>query len=218
MANRLKMAMVQSILTLHARGWSGRRIAARAGRESRDGLAVRPVGEQAESAGPAEISKPANAPISEPAGATAHSNPATAPTGMGPGSPQRLPTVARDHRGQAGARAFGPADLSGPGQRARAAAATTACGGSCKRLGWTRPLPFRRMECEPGEEAQVDFGTGAPIVGAGRQAAADARLSHRADAQPQGLQRGGLPADDRGLHALPGERLLAFRRRAARRW
>jgi transposase len=24
-------------------------------------------------------------------------------------------------------------------------------------------LPFRRMECEPGEEAQVDFGTGAPL-------------------------------------------------------
>jgi transposase len=27
------------------------------------------------------------------------------------------------------------------------------------------PLPFRRLECEPGEEAQVDFGTGAPIIG-----------------------------------------------------
>lgn len=31
-----------------------------------------------------------------------------------------------------------------------------------QRLGRTRPLPFRRMECEPGQEAQVDFGTGAP--------------------------------------------------------
>jgi len=26
------------------------------------------------------------------------------------------------------------------------------------------PLPFRRMECDPGQEAQVDFGTGAPVV------------------------------------------------------
>jgi hypothetical protein len=26
------------------------------------------------------------------------------------------------------------------------------------------PLPFRRMECEPGAEAQIDFGRGAPIV------------------------------------------------------
>jgi Mu transposase-like protein/integrase-like protein len=32
-----------------------------------------------------------------------------------------------------------------------------------RHLGQTRPLPFRRMECAPGEEAQVDFGTGAPI-------------------------------------------------------
>jgi transposase len=32
-----------------------------------------------------------------------------------------------------------------------------------RRLGQGRPLPFRRLECGPGEEAQVDFGTGAPI-------------------------------------------------------
>jgi len=31
------------------------------------------------------------------------------------------------------------------------------------RLMQKTPLPFRRMETEPGEEAQVDFGTGAPI-------------------------------------------------------
>jgi len=35
-----------------------------------------------------------------------------------------------------------------------------------RRLGQTRELPFRRMECEAGEEAQVDFGSGAPVVGA----------------------------------------------------
>ncbi len=33
-----------------------------------------------------------------------------------------------------------------------------------RRLGQANPLPFRRMECEPGAEAQVDFGTGAPVV------------------------------------------------------
>jgi transposase len=33
-----------------------------------------------------------------------------------------------------------------------------------RRLGAGRELPFRRLECEPGEEAQVDFGTGAPIL------------------------------------------------------
>ncbi|MEM6693025.1 MAG: IS21 family transposase, partial [Planctomycetota bacterium] len=34
------------------------------------------------------------------------------------------------------------------------------------RLGKKTPLPFRRMEVDPGEEAQIDFGTGAPVVGA----------------------------------------------------
>ena len=56
------------------------------------------------------------------------------------------------------------------------------------------PLPFRRMECAAGEEAQVDFGTGAPIVGAGRQAAQDARLSDRAEplaARPTARRRSG---------------------------
>ncbi len=28
-----------------------------------------------------------------------------------------------------------------------------------------KPVPFRRMEVSPGFEAQVDFGTGAPVVG-----------------------------------------------------
>jgi transposase len=31
------------------------------------------------------------------------------------------------------------------------------------KLQRTSPLPFRRMECAPGEEAQIDFGTGAWI-------------------------------------------------------
>lgn len=33
-----------------------------------------------------------------------------------------------------------------------------------RRLRTANPLPYRRMECEPGAEAQVDFGTGAPVV------------------------------------------------------
>ena len=36
-----------------------------------------------------------------------------------------------------------------------------------RKLGKTESLPFRRMECPPGAEAQVDFGTGAPILDAG---------------------------------------------------
>jgi transposase len=33
-----------------------------------------------------------------------------------------------------------------------------------RRLGQARPLPFRRMECAPGDEAQADFGNGAPVI------------------------------------------------------
>jgi transposase len=39
-----------------------------------------------------------------------------------------------------------------------------------QHLGQTRELPFRRLECAPGEEVQVDFGTGIPITqGDGRR-------------------------------------------------
>jgi transposase len=34
------------------------------------------------------------------------------------------------------------------------------------KVGKATPLPMRRMECAPGEESQVDFGTGAPVVDA----------------------------------------------------
>jgi len=33
-----------------------------------------------------------------------------------------------------------------------------------RRLNAGSELPFRRIECEPGAEAQVDFGTGAPVL------------------------------------------------------
>lgn len=34
----------------------------------------------------------------------------------------------------------------------------------CRRMRDRLPLPFRRMECAPGVEAQIDFGTGAAVV------------------------------------------------------
>jgi transposase len=49
------------------------------------------------------------------------------------------------------------------------------------KLRRTSPLPFRRMECEAGEEAQVDFGTGAWIElpdGGHRRASGGRRRSH----------------------------------------
>src|SRR5688572_14183143 len=87
MANRLKMARVQSILSLHAQGWSRRRIA----RElSVDRETVSRYVQLDQQAGPlcgldpSGNSKPANAPIPGP-GSPAFSKPANAPI-CGPGS------------------------------------------------------------------------------------------------------------------------------------
>lgn len=38
-----------------------------------------------------------------------------------------------------------------------------------KKLGFAIPLPFRRMECEPGQEAQVDLGSGAWVMENGKK-------------------------------------------------
>jgi transposase len=158
MANQLKMAMVNAILTLKQRGWSQRRIARELGinRETVARYVNLP------GSGP----KPAtNAPIGSDG-----SKPANAPTGSdgqdqqksGPDSQcepfrkiiedkvedglsrQRIYQDLRDEYGFEGSyysvRRF------------------------VRRLGEDNPIPFRRMECMPGEQAQVDFGTGAPVV------------------------------------------------------
>jgi transposase len=38
-----------------------------------------------------------------------------------------------------------------------------------RRHRQTESVPFRRMECEPGQECQVDFGAGGPVVADGRR-------------------------------------------------
>ena len=160
MANQLKMDMVNAILTLRQRGWSQRRIARELGinRETVAKYVNLP------DAGP----KPAtNAPTGSEG-----SKPATAPAGSvdleiqesGPESQcepfrkviqdklqsglsrQRIYQDIRDEYG-----------FEGSYYSVRRFA---------KRLGQDSPIPFRRMECMPGEEAQVDFGTAAPVVGA----------------------------------------------------
>jgi transcriptional regulator with XRE-family HTH domain len=80
MANRLKMARVQSILSLHAQGWSGRRIARELGVDRE--TVSRYVQLEQQSAVRCEleaggVSKPANAPILAP-GSPAFSVPANA--------------------------------------------------------------------------------------------------------------------------------------------
>lgn len=183
MANRLKMAMVQSILLLHTQGWSGRRIARELGVDRE--TVSRYV--QLEQHSPAVcvldggISKPANAPILAP-GSPACSVPTNAPI-SGPGSgglvepplasiepigagrrsdcePWREWIVAKRNQGLSARRIH--QDLM---NEHAAAIGYDSVRRFLRRLGWTRPLPFRRLECAPGQEAQVDFGKGAPIIG-----------------------------------------------------
>ena len=167
MVNRLPMAKINAILTLHRQGWSQRQIAATLGVDRKT------VSEHLQAA----ESKRAKAPTAKaPTGPD--SNWAKAPTG-----PEEASGAARE-----------PASQSSQPGRSDCAAYRQVIdqllerGLSAKRihqdltsehgfegsyysvrrfvrqLRETCPLPFRRMEVPPGQEAQVDFGTGAPIL------------------------------------------------------
>jgi transposase len=179
MANLLKMALVEAIRTLHARGWSQRRIAAELGinRETvarylhQGDRAAKPAIAPPGSTEADEAPKPAIAPPGSDA-AEADSHPADGPADTGPDPPSRPSGRAsgcepyraliqdRCDRGLSAQRIY--QDL----------VAEHGFTGSyysvrrfVRRLEQVHELPFRRIECEPGEEAQVDFGTGAPVVG-----------------------------------------------------
>ena len=164
MANQLKMATVQSILTLHERGWSGRRIADELDVDRGTVSRYVELARQASQPVAEAISKPANAPITR-AGQSALSNPASAPVGAlsGPQSdcqPWREIIEAKQAQGLSAKRIH--QDLVG---EHGAVVSYDSVRRFLRRLGWVRPLPFRRIERAAAEEAQVDFGTGAPIIG-----------------------------------------------------
>jgi len=159
MANQLKMAEIHAILTLHARGWSYRRI----GRElgiHRDTAARYVRLAEASPDNVREDGSGQNRP-NLPAGSDIQNRP-NPPTGSGP------PSLAEPHRefinksldqGLSCQRIWQDLKIE------------YAFDGSydcikrfARRLNVHRPLPFRRMECGPGEEAQIDFGTGASII------------------------------------------------------
>lgn len=188
MANVLKMALIESILLLHAQRWSQRRIARelQIDRETvRKYLRQRLPG-----------SNPAIAPTgsggSNPA--TFRGSPAPAPkpatnlpTGSEAGSAAVETTGVEGTAEVAAARIAPPGPLSHCEPYREIILAKVQEELSAKRIwqdlvesgvavgydsvrrfvrkaGRVRSLPFRRMECGPGEEAQVDFGTGAPVI------------------------------------------------------
>jgi len=179
MSNLLKMAKIQSILSLHAQGWPARRIARELGvdRETVRKYVLR----QSCEAKPANLptgsdeSKPADLPpppgiASKPAGnlPTGSARPETSadqPTGCRRGPPN----LAEPYRETILAGVAAGLSAKRIHQDLVAREATVGYDSVrrfIRRLGASPTPPFRRMECAAGEEAQVDFGTGAPLVGA----------------------------------------------------
>lgn len=154
MANRLKMAEVQAIQGLLFRGWSRRRIA----REL--GIDRETVARYARLAGGGGCGLE-NQP-NPPAGSDVQTPPNPPPGSSGPPSacePFREIILAALEQGLSAQRIW---------QELRSDHGFTG-GYDCtkrfvRRLNASTPLPFRRMECAPGAEAQVDFGQGAPVV------------------------------------------------------
>jgi transposase len=177
--NQLKMDIQQTIGTLSRGGWSQRRIARELGIDRETVARYRRLARQAEAPKPA-IAPAGSEPVQTP-------NPAIVPTGpevtaAPSSSPAESPNPAISPTGSKPGRVshcepfetFIKAGLDGglSAQRIYQDLVTEQkfAGGydSVKRfvrqLEQANPLPFRRMESEPGQEAQVDFGQGAWVV------------------------------------------------------
>ena len=161
MSNYLKVAMIDAILSLHRRGWSQRQIAieldinretvARHLKQARE--APKPAIAPSGSSGP-EIAAGAAVPTL----ASASDRGSQARGRLSDCEPWRDIIQSKLNQGLSAQRIY--QDLS----------SEHGFQGSyytvrrfVRRLEPVQELPFRRLECEPGEEAQVDFGTGAPV-------------------------------------------------------
>jgi transposase len=165
MANQLRMAVVDSVYTLLQQGHSRRQIARRLGLP-RD--TVRRAARLA-----AAEAKPARALTGSDAAPPGSPDPPDSkPAGAPPGSVPSPKVVQASHCEPFRELILGKLDQGLSAQRIYqdlvAEHGFTAQYHSVRRfvqkLGQASPLPFRRMECEPGAEAQVDFGTGAPVI------------------------------------------------------
>lgn len=158
MANHLKMAKINAILTLHAQGWSQRQIAEQLG-VHRDTVARHLQAATSQPAAASPDAEPENRPPA-PTGSEAQNRP-PAPTGSGVSrsqcEPYREQVLKMLDQGLSAQRIYQDlsdvADLSYYSVRRFVAS-----------LSLEHPLPFRRIEVPPGEEAQIDFGKGARIV------------------------------------------------------
>jgi transposase len=191
----IKVATIDIILSLHRRGWSQRRIAneldinretvARHLKQAES--APKPANAPSGSGTLESAPKPANAP-SGPGTLESAPKPANAPTGsdtleseLEPNPPPLASAPPSVDQGSGRKSECEPwrdaiqskCDLGLSAQRIyqdltiehNFTGSYYSVRRFVHRLEPTREFPFRRLECGPGDEAQVDFGTGAPVVG-----------------------------------------------------
>lgn len=177
MANYLKMAQVQAILQLKDRGWSNRRIERELGvhretvsrylrlREQQSGQVVPGQGRTTvESVADSAIADVSGAPLgdSKPAKAPPGSDPDLVP--IPPGSTSQCVEyhqfiVSLLRQELSAQRIY--QDLVAEHNFSGSYYSVRRYAGKLRR---TNPLPFRRLECSAGMEAQIDFGTATSII------------------------------------------------------
>ena len=182
--NQLKMDIQQTINTLSRGGWSQRRIARELGIDRETVARYRRLARQVEEPNPtippagselAGVPNPAIVPPGpEVATVPSHPpaeppNPAISPTGSKPGRVshcESFETVIQAglEGGLSAQRIY--QDLV---SEQKFVGSYDSVKRFVRQLEQAHPLPFRRMESEPGQEAQVDFGQGAWVVEDGRR-------------------------------------------------
>ncbi len=182
--NQLKMDIPQTINTLSRTGWSQRRIARELGIDRETVARYRRLAREAEESKPAiapagsepiagpnpvlvppglEVTRDPSQPPAEPP------NPAISAPGSKPGRVSQCESFkaaieAGLDRGLSAQRIY--QDLVSEQQFVGSYDSVKRF---VRQLEAAQPLPFRRMESEPGQEAQVDFGQGAWVVQDGRR-------------------------------------------------
>ena len=188
MSNHLSMARSAQIHELYRLGWSQRRIAQELGIHRETVSRHLRLGA---SAGPPQPAKPAK--VNTGSGSEDGSKPAKVIAGSDGENEPKPATVITGFGGEDSSKPAKVNAGSGPRDRSKCApyralivekleaglsgqriwqdlvaeqgftGSYASVGRMVRRLNRTTPLPFRRMECAPGAEAQIDFGPGVPL-------------------------------------------------------
>ena len=144
--NQLKMDIQQAISTLSSGGWSQRRIARELGIDRETVARYRRLAREATGA-----------------------KPAIPPAGSKPGRVSRCEPFEAFIKAGLDARLSAQRIYQDLVSEQQFAGSYDSVKRFVRQLEAAHPLPFRRMESEPGQEAQVDFGQGAWVVEDGRR-------------------------------------------------